>query len=142
MKMSNENMILFLVAGIAAVLWYSNARKKGTLPKLLQGKGSNTANTNTSTAGASGTVGSSTNNIKGTGNYFSDDYIRVQLGDSGPAVKQLQQEILKKIPTALPIYGADGHFGNETLAALQKYWGVTGTTPYLVRTTPIRSNVF
>lgn len=44
----------------------------------------------------------------------------LRLGDSGPAVKKLQENLLKA-GEKLPKYGADGHFGEETLAAVKSF---------------------
>src|SRR5690606_24633471 len=44
----------------------------------------------------------------------------LRLGDSGPAVKKLQEDLLKA-GEKLPKYGADGHFGEETLAAVKSF---------------------
>jgi hypothetical protein len=41
-------------------------------------------------------------------------------GSRGAKVKELQGYILKKDPKALPKFGADGDFGNETEGAMQK----------------------
>lgn len=44
----------------------------------------------------------------------------MKFGHNGEAVKELQQALLEQ-GYALPIYGDDGDFGNETMAALKQY---------------------
>lgn len=50
----------------------------------------------------------------------SDNLIRY--GDKGPAVKEIQQKLIKA-GFPLPRYGADGHFGDETLKAVRAFQG-------------------
>lgn len=47
----------------------------------------------------------------------------IKKGSSGRLVSSVQQWILKIDPTLLPKFGADGKFGSETEAALQKLIG-------------------
>jgi len=49
----------------------------------------------------------------------SDDF-PLKKGSKGARVRELQGYILKKDPKALPRFGADGDFGNETEGAMQK----------------------
>ena len=48
----------------------------------------------------------------------NDDF-PLKKGSKGARVKELQGYILKKDPKALPRFGADGDFGNETEGAMQ-----------------------
>ncbi|MCY8234814.1 N-acetylmuramoyl-L-alanine amidase [Priestia endophytica] len=41
-------------------------------------------------------------------------------GDSGPKVKEIQQKLIKA-GFPLPKYGADGHYGDETVAAVESF---------------------
>jgi peptidoglycan hydrolase-like protein with peptidoglycan-binding domain len=47
-------------------------------------------------------------------------------GDSGEAVKAMQQLLLKWDPDCLPEYGADGDFGKETEDAVKAFQRVKG----------------
>lgn len=47
----------------------------------------------------------------------------IKKGSRGAKVRELQGYILKKNPKALPKYGADGDFGNETEGAMQMLFG-------------------
>lgn len=51
----------------------------------------------------------------------------LRLGDSGPAVKKLQEDLLKA-GEKLPKYGPDGYFGAETLAAVKSFQKKHGLT--------------
>ena len=58
-----------------------------------------------------------------------DDQQRTILkkGDQGPDVKTLQKDLIA-LGYALPIYGADGSFGNETVAAVKSFQKKNGLT--------------
>ena len=47
----------------------------------------------------------------------------IKKGSKGNKVKELQKLLLQIDPTSLPKYGADGDFGSETEAALDKILG-------------------
>lgn len=45
----------------------------------------------------------------------------LKLGDAGAAVRKLQRAILRWNPSALPTFGADGDYGDETKKAVEAY---------------------
>jgi len=53
--------------------------------------------------------------------------ITLQKGDSGPLVSALQQDLLK-VGQKLPKWGADGDFGDETVAAVKAFQQSSGFT--------------
>lgn len=53
--------------------------------------------------------------------------ISLQKGDSGPLVSALQQDLLK-VGQKLPKWGADGDFGDETVAAVMAFQQSSGFT--------------
>src|SRR5690606_21756747 len=57
----------------------------------------------------------------------STSTITLRLGDKGEAVRKLQQDLIKA-GEKLPKYGADGHFGEETLAAVKSFQKKHGLT--------------
>ena len=65
---------------------------------------------------------------EGTGNREQGTGIAGELrrGDSGAAVKAMQELLLKWKPDCLPEYGADGDFGGETLSALKAFQKAAG----------------
>ena len=52
---------------------------------------------------------------------------RVRAGDAGPAVERIQRALLR-VGVALPQFGADGQFGNETRAAVRHFQSRAGLT--------------
>lgn len=64
--------------------------------------------------------------IPGEDKTMADEYPTLKKGCKGSAVKKLQEKLLAR-GYKLPKYGADGSYGNETVAAVkafQKDWGL------------------
>lgn len=59
----------------------------------------------------------------GSSTFQVRDSFPLKKGSRGSKVKELQGYILKIDKNALPRFGADGNFGNETEGALQKLFG-------------------
>jgi len=57
----------------------------------------------------------------GGGTVPGDDEMALKKGDSGAAVQKHQEGILAWNPDALPNYGADGDFGDETVTWVKNY---------------------
>lgn len=60
----------------------------------------------------------------------------IRPGDRGPLVQSWQRDLLKWNKNALPLYGADGGFGDETTEWTNKFFMASGLT-----TTPVESPV-
>jgi hypothetical protein len=73
--------------------------------------------------GGSGSSGGS----GGSGSTRNDNF-PLKKGSKGDNVRRLQNALLKLNPSALPKYGADGDFGNETEGWLQVQTGKTTCT--------------
>lgn len=65
-------------------------------------------------------VGSGTSTGGSTGSSRANDNFPLKRGSKGENVRKLQQSMLKIDPNILPRFGADGDFGGETEAAVQK----------------------
>jgi hypothetical protein len=64
----------------------------------------------------------------GSGTSTRNDNFPLKKGSKGNNVRRLQNALLKLNPSALPKYGADGDFGNETEGWLQVQTGKTTCT--------------
>jgi len=62
------------------------------------------------------------------GGSSRNDKFPLKKGSYGNNVRRLQTALLKNNPSALPKYGVDGDFGNETEAALMMQTGKTTCT--------------
>ena len=119
MKIKTGQAILIglpIVVGVILIIRQFTKPKSQKIPEVIGG--GETIYTGGGGSGSGGSGGGSSRN----------DKFPLKKGSNGNNVRRLQTALLKLNPSALPKYGVDGDFGNETEAALMMQTGKTTCT--------------